>query len=125
MNEQQTAHRIKQLLNKGLDLDAGKLARLKAAREAALVRQRVESRVPVLAWADNVIGKSGGPSALIPRVLLPMAVLILGLIAVNQWRDTQVAAEIEEIDTAVLTGDLPLDAYLDKGFDAWLKPSSR
>ena len=124
MNEQQIAYRIKQLLNRGLDLDAGKLARLKAAREAALVRQRVESRVPVWAWADNVIGKSGGPSALIPRVLLPMAVLILGLIAINQWRDTQVAAEIEEIDAAVLTGDLPLDAYLDKGFDAWLKRSS-
>jgi len=121
MNEQQIAYRIKQLLNRGLDLDAGKLARLKAAREAALVRQRVESRVPVWAWADNVIGKSGGPSALLPRLLLPMAVLILGLIAINQWRDTQVAAEIEEIDAAVLTGDLPLDAYLDKGFDAWLK----
>ena len=121
MNEQQIAYRIKQLLNRGLDLDAGKLARLKAAREAALVRQRVESRVAVWAWADNVIGKSGGPSALLPRLLLPMAVLILGLIAINQWRDTQVAAEIEEIDAAVLTGDLPLDAYLDKGFDAWLK----
>jgi len=124
MNEQQITYRIKQLLNRGLDLDADKLARLKAAREAALVRQRVESRVPLLAWADNVIGKSGGPSALIPRVLLPMAVLILGLIAVNQWRDSQLAAEIEEIDTAVLTSDLPIDAYLDKGFDAWLKRSS-
>ena len=124
MNEQQITYRIKQLLNRGLDLDADKLARLKAAREAALVRQRVESRVPLLAWADNVIGKSGGPTALIPRLLLPMAVLILGLIAINQWRDTQVAAEIEEIDAAVLTGDLPLDAYLDKGFDAWLKRSS-
>jgi hypothetical protein len=76
-----------------------------------------------LAWAGNAIGRSGGPSALIPRLLLPMAVLILGLIAINQWRDTQVAAEIEEIDAAVLTGDLPLDAYLDKGFDAWLKRS--
>ena len=124
MNEQQITYRIKQLLNRGLDLDAGKLARLKAAREAALARQRIKSRVPVLAWADNLIGKSGGPSALIPRVLLPMAVLILGLIAVNQWRDSQLAAEIEEIDTAVLTSDLPIDAYLDKGFDAWLKRSS-
>src|SRR5712672_3936688 len=123
MNEQQITYRIKQLLNRGLDLDAGKLARLNAAREAALARQRIESRVPVLAWADNLIGRSGGPSALIPRLLLPMAVLILGLIAVNQWRDSQVAAEIEEIDAAVLTGDLPLDAYLDKGFDAWLKRS--
>src|SRR5260221_11524662 len=124
MNEQQITYRIKQLVNRGLDLDAGKLARLKAAREAALARQRIESRVPVLAWADNLIGKSGGPSALIPRVLLPMAVLILGLIAVNQWRDSQLAAEIEENAPAVLTNDLPIGTYLGKGLDSWLKPSS-
>src|SRR5258708_39315796 len=124
MNEQQITYRIKQLLNRGLDLDAGKLARLKAAREAALTRQRIESRVPVLAWADNLIGKSGGPSALIPRVLLPMAVLILGLIAVNQWRGSQLAAEVEEIHTAVLTTYPPIGADLDQGLDAWLKGSS-
>jgi hypothetical protein len=124
MNEQQTAYRIRQLLNRGLDLDAGTLVRLKAARERALTRQRVTAPSFVLGWADNVVGRFGGPASLIPRMLLPMAVLILGLIAVNQWRDSQTAAEIEEIDAAVLTGDLPLDAYLDKGFDAWLKRSS-
>jgi len=124
MNEQQTAYRIRQLLNRGLDLDAGKLARLKAARERALARQRLEAPVFVLAWADNVINRFGGVSSFIPKMLLPMAVLVLGLIAINQWRDSQTAAEIEEIDAAVLTGDLPLDAYLDKGFDAWLKRSS-
>lgn len=123
-NEQQTAYRIRQVLNRGLDLDAGKLARLKAARERALARQRVEAPSFVLAWADNVIGRFGGNASVVPRMLLPMAVLILGLTAINQWRDSQVAAEIEEIDAAVLTGDLPLDAYLDKGFDAWLKRSS-
>jgi Protein of unknown function (DUF3619) len=125
MNEQQTAYRIRQHLNRGLDLDPDKLARLKAARERALARQRVEAPAFVLAWADNVIARLGGTAFAIPRILLPMAVLIFGLIAINQWRDSQVAAEIEEIDTAVLTGDLPLDAYLDKGFDAWLKGSSR
>jgi hypothetical protein len=124
MNEQQIAYRIKQILNRGLDLDAGKLARLKDSRELALARQRIDSHVPVLAWADNIVGRWGGPVSLIPRMLLPMAVLILGLIAINQWRDSQLAAEIEEIDAAVLTSDLPLDAYLDKGFDAWLKRSS-
>src|SRR5437016_13172729 len=115
MNEQQIAYRIKQLLNRGLDLDAGKLARLKAAREAALVRQSVESRVRVWAWADNVIGKAGGPSALVPRLLLPMAVLILGLIAINQGRDPRVHAGMEESDAPVLTGDLPVGACLDQG----------
>jgi hypothetical protein len=125
MNEQQTVHRIRQYLNRGLDLEPGVLARLKAAREKALARRRVKVPVFVLAWADNVMGRLGGTPFIIPRILLPMAVLIFGLIAINQWRDTQVAAEIEEIDAAVLTGDLPLDAYLDKGFDAWLKGSSR
>ena len=125
MNEQQTAHRIRQFLNRGLDLDQDTLARLKAAREQALTRQRVEAPAFVLAWADNVFGRLGGTASIVPRILLPTAVLILGLIGINQWRDSQVAAEIEEIDAAVLTGDLPLDAYLDKGFDAWLKGSSR
>lgn len=124
MNEQQIAYRIKQYLNRGLELNAGTLARLKTARERALARHRVESRVPVLAWVDNVIAGLDGASRLVPRVLLPTVVLVLGLIAVNQWHDSQTAAEIEEIDAAVLTGDLPLDAYLDKGFDAWLKRSS-
>lgn len=123
MNEQQIAYRIKQQLNRGLDLDADKLARLKEARERALAHQPIGSRVAAGAWADNVLGRPDSPSSLLRRLLLPMAVLILGLIAVNHWRDSQLAAEIEEIDAAVLTGDLPLDAYLDKGFDAWLKRS--
>jgi Protein of unknown function (DUF3619) len=124
MNEQQTAHRIRQLLNRGLDLDASKLGRLKAAREQALARQRATAPVFMLAWADAAIGRFGSPASIASRTLLPIAVLVLGLIAINQWRDSQTAAEIEEIDAAVLTGDLPLDAYLDKGFDAWLKRSS-
>lgn len=124
MNEQQIAYLIKQHLNRGLDLDPDKLVRLKEARERAVARQRLESRVALWAWADNVLGSSSAPSALARRMLLPMAVLIFGMVAINHWRDFQVAAEIEEIDTAVLTGDLPLDAYLDKGFDAWLKRSS-
>jgi len=125
MNEHQIGYRIRQHLNQGLeDLGASELARLRAARELAMARQRLASR-PLMVWADNVVGRGGGPSSLVSRMLLPTAVLILGLIAVNQWRETQVAAEIEEIDAAVLTGDLPLDAYLDKGFDAWLKRSSQ
>ncbi len=123
MNEQQTAYRIKQVLNRGLELGTDKLARLQAAREQALARQRTEARAPVLAWADNVLGSWSAPS-LWSRVVLPTALLILSVVAISQWRETQQAAEIEEIDAAVLSGDLPLDAYLDKGFDTWLKRSS-
>ena len=125
MNEHQITYRIKQHLNRGLALDPQKLVRLKAMRERALARQRLESPAPALAWADNVVGRMGGPSALVPRMLLPMAFIILGLLAITQWQDSQQAAEIEEIDAAVLTRDLPIDAFLDKGFDAWLRRSSR
>jgi uncharacterized protein DUF3619 len=121
MNEQQTAYRIKQVLNRGLDLDPGKLARLKHAREQALARQRTRALAPVAAWADNV---TGGGSYLLSRLVLPTVLVIFSAVAIYQWRDTQQAAEIEEIDAAVLAGDLPLDAYLDKGFDAWLRRSS-
>jgi hypothetical protein len=37
------------------------------------------------------------------------------------WQQTQRLAEIEEIDAELLTDDLPIDAYLDRGFEAWLK----
>src|SRR5258706_16030799 len=121
MNEQQIAYRIKQLLNRGLDLDAAKLARLKESRERALACQHVESRVPVLAWAGNLIGRSGGPSALIPRLLLPMAVLILGLIAVNQWRGFQGAPENRENEPAGVTGALPTGAHSGQGVGVWRK----
>jgi hypothetical protein len=56
--------------------------------------------------------------------VLPLLMLVLGLLASNQWYQSQLQAEIIEIDTEVLTGELPLDAYLDRGFDAWLKRSS-
>src|SRR5258707_5383245 len=116
MKEHQTAHRIRQFLNRGLDLDAGKLARLKAAREQALARQRLTSPVFVLAWADSVVGRFGGPVSFIPRMLLPMAVLILGLIAVNQWRDSRTPPGVAENNARARTRGLPLDAYLRAGF---------
>jgi len=31
--------------------------------------------------------------------------------------------EIEELDSALLSDDLPIDAYLDSGFVAWLRDS--
>lgn len=61
----------------------------------------------------------------LPRLLLPTIALIVGLLTIQSLKQIQTAEEIEEIDTAVLTGDLPLDAYIDAGFDAWLRRSSR
>jgi len=123
MNDHHLGFRIRQILNQGLSLDARTLARLQSARERAIEKRQVAVRNSILAWTNNIVGGDDSGS-LVSRFLLPAAVLILGLLAINTWQQSQVVQEIEEIDAAVLTGDLPLDAYLDKGFDAWLKRSS-
>jgi hypothetical protein len=115
MNEMQ----LRQLLNQGIPVKPEIAARLAQAREQALARQRPEP-APVLAWADNVVGDVGwGGLAL--RILLPLALLVGAGSAIYTWQQNQRAAELEEIDSLLLTDDLPIDAYLDRGFQNWLK----
>ncbi|OGA07115.1 MAG: hypothetical protein A3D95_07845 [Betaproteobacteria bacterium RIFCSPHIGHO2_12_FULL_69_13] len=120
MNEPQFANRIRQILNQGLRLEERTAARLRAARERALERQRPE-RAPALQWADNVLGRVGGFGGLSLRVLLPAAALAIAAAALYGWQQNQRAAEIEELDARLLTDELPIDAYLDRGFQNWLK----
>ena len=124
MNEKLFGYKVKHALNQGLSKDPAVAARLSEARTRALACQR-RPRTPSWAMlAGNMPLESRGAFEFAGRYVLPCVVLVLGLMAVNLWQQHQQAIEIEEIDTAVLTGDLPIDAYLDKGFDAWLKRSS-
>ena len=120
MNEMQFANKVRQVLNQGLNVDARIAERLKAARELALARQRPEP-APALAWADNVMGRFGGWSGLALYVLMPLAFLLAGIAAAYHWQQNTIIAEIEEVDAQLLTDDLPIDAYLDRGFQNWLK----
>lgn len=124
MNEPQFGNKIRQVLNQGTQLDDKTLARLRQARDKALRRQLVARPVPGLAWADGLVGHFGGYTGFSLRVVLPMAVLVGGLLAINSWQHNLRVAEVEEIDALLLSDDLPLDAYLDKGFEAWLKKRS-
>ena len=120
MNEIQFGNKIRQILNGGLRLDEAKAARLAAARKLALERQRPEP-APALAWADNVVGRFGGWSGVSLRLVAPAVALAIGFSAIYTWQQNQRAAEVEEIDALLLTDDLPIDAYLDRGFQNWLK----
>jgi len=120
MNELQFSNRIRQALNEGAHLDANVAERLRAAREQALARQKSEPSGS-LAWADNVSGRLGGVAGISLRLLLPLIVVAASLFGIRSWQQTQHVAEVVEIDASVLAGELPLDAYLDKGFEAWLK----
>ena len=115
MNEMQ----LRQLLNQGIKVRPEVAERLRKARELALERQRAEP-APVVAWADNVVGDVGwGGLAL--RVLLPLALLVASGATLYNWQQNRVAQEVEEIDSMLLTDELPIDAYLDRGFQNWLK----
>jgi hypothetical protein len=120
MNEPQFASRIRQILNQGTQLDRATAEKLRATRELALSRQRPEP-TPVLAWADNVFGNGWDWTGLSARVLLPAAALIIAAAGIYSWQEKQRLAEVVEIDSQLLTDDLPIDAYLDRGFQNWLK----
>lgn len=131
MNEPQFANKIRHALNQRTRVDGGLspgvAARLREARERALERQR-PGREPALGWArvtaDGVIGRFGGFGGFSLRLLLPTALLVAGLVAIYSWQLEQRAADVEELDAQLLTDDLPIDAYLDRGFEAWLKKVS-
>lgn len=125
MNELQFGNKLRKALNEGARLDAPIAERLRAARERALARQKFEpSQVSGLAWGGNVVGRLGGPSGFSLRVLIPAAVLVVGLVAIWGWQQSVLVAEVEEVDALLLTDELPPEAYLDKGFEAWLKKRS-
>lgn len=124
MNELQFGSKVRQILNEGTHLDAGTLGRLHAARELALKRQLASSPSGGHAWAGGVLTSFGGFGGLSLRLVLPLVVLIAGLFAIDSWHHNLRAAEVAEIDALLLADDLPLDAYLDKGFEAWLKKRS-
>jgi len=122
MNERKFGHQFKQQLDQALDLEPATLNRLKLAREQALARQRMTEPVFVLSWVDAIVGRlSGNPAS--ASIALAGAALILGLVGIQYWQQTPTVEEIEEIDAALLTSDLPINAYLDKSFDTWLKRS--
>ena len=53
--------------------------------------------------------------------MAPLVVLVFGLIAIAQWQDDSRINDIAEVDAALLSDDVPPDAYADSGFMAFLK----
>jgi hypothetical protein len=139
MNEIKFTNKIRQALNEGARLDgpAGSAAasvaeRLRAARERALAAHR-PGRAPAYApatvaatgdAASGLLSGFGGIGGFSLRLVLPTLLLVAGLVAIYNSQQDQRAADIVELDAQLLTDDLPLDAYLDRGFEAWLKKVS-
>lgn len=126
MNEHDLARKIARRLNEGLtQLGPATGDRLQRVRRRALGHYRAGRPVFGLAWVHALKTGHGPWFASPSRLWLPAAVLILGLLTVTHWHATQPGADIEDIDAALLAGDLPIHAYLDKDFHTWLESSSQ
>lgn len=124
MNEQQFGNRVRQALSEAHDISPEMLARLKSARHQALEKQRLVAPEPALMWAGQSRKAVSEPPHRLSALVLSGLLLFGGLAVVAYWYQVRQNEETVEIDSAVLTGDLPIDAYLDKGFGTWLKHSS-
>ncbi len=125
-NEQELATRIARLLDAGAgELDQPTVDKLAAARKQALARYEAR-RAPVWSW---MTATSGGHnhgaqrwhSSL--RTALVAAVVVSAIAIGVTWHSG--GSEIADIDAALLTDELPINAFLDQGFDSWLKRASR
>lgn len=110
----------------GGDLDPAVRERLVTARTHALARYR-ERPAPVfgLAWAGHAIARVTGRRLYSARNVVGAALLLIGLSGVAIWSALRPTNELADIDAGLLSDELPINAYLDKGFDSWLERASR
>ena len=98
--------------------------RLYAARMKALsVRKPEKVRLQKHVLAGTSRSWTSGSNGLWDTVgwITPLVVLVFGLIGIAQWQDDSRINDIAEVDAALLSDDVPPDAYADSGFMAFLK----
>lgn len=121
MNESDLARKITQHLDSGLALMQGStLSSLQNARQKALEAYNPKPQTLFgLAWAGR--GRNNGGFQPLQRAWVPLVALIFGLLLVNYWQSYYQMGDQAEIDASLLAEDLPVNAYLDNGFEAWLE----
>lgn len=121
--DHELAEKIAKLLNEGTQqLDAGTAARLLEARKQALGHFHEQ---PQQSWTLELAAQ--GASRLIEpfsnmRTWAVLLALLFTLAGAITWQSfsTQ-GSEIADVDEGLLTSELPINAYLDRSIDSWLK----
>lgn len=114
------AYKVRHALNEHLDqLPASTTQRLAAARARALSRKKADAPAGKQARAFFDIGSLRTSLGRI-SVAVPLVALVAGLAGIYHYEEQQRLAELVELDAAVLADELPLTAYLDDGFNAYL-----
>lgn len=115
-------HFIRHQLNGSLQaLDPAVTDRLFAARQAALGHHAVLASPLSLAGAGQLTWNWCTDHL---RPMMLACTLLLALTCGNYLMSSQRMNDLEEIDSALLADDLPINAYLDPGFHSWLADQS-
>lgn len=124
MNEERYAYRVRQTLNFGLkDIPPAASRRLEAARHLALARQK-QAAPQLVTAGTGVLSLSTSVYTPYFKQALAVIALLLGMWISFYWHSVQYVTELEDVDSALLTDDLPPDAFLDNDFFEWLKDDS-
>lgn len=121
------AYKVRHALNESADnLPAFTTDRLTSARKIALSRRKKESALRVFVSPQRFAGEAGGflhtHFSWIARMglILPLIVVAAGLVGIYEYEQQRRIDETAEIDAEVLADELPLSAYVDHGFNAYL-----
>ena len=125
--ERDSAKKIIEILERGVSgLDQQTRVRLAAARGQAVAA--MEGRA-LAARAELAHASSGrhvaffGRHAWMTPLIALVIVLLVVAVAQKNWLISS-SGDPVEADALLLASDLPPEAYVDKGFDAWLENSS-
>lgn len=115
MNEQDFAARVRARLDESTEeLPPEVLARLQSARMEALAQLRGQRQTPA---------RMGNPFALNWKFSVPafaLVVLAAGYVVLKVFGDSPEQA-IHELEAEMLGHELPPHAFIDEGFEQWLK----
>lgn len=122
MNEKDFGASLRPWLERSVG-ETGELqsTRLKAARLRALDAYREPVRLFGLVTVGAGTAKTLKYGVLQQMLLWVPLLLLLATLAVKALFPE---VDIGELDAQLLTGELPIDAFLDKDFDEWLKSAS-
>ena len=125
-NEKDFAQKITRTLNWGLSrIEDDKLARVRAGRQKALAAYR--EPVTILGLV-TVSGHTLDVSSWIRKPLfwLPILAIVAAITAYGFSSADDIYDDVGgELDAQLLTGELPINAFLDKDFGSWVKESSQ
>jgi hypothetical protein len=130
MNEQAQARQICRYLDEGADrLSYRVQERLAASRAAALAKVPASTTEfpsdPAAAREPHLPQDERSPWWWRLAATAVPLLLVAGIFLVDVVHEEQSAAELAEVDAALLTDDVPLVAYADRGFGVYIQNSRR